>query len=79
MLWFIGVGSYWAFDVKDNGCIGAFCCTLELVEPAHAGQWMANAKNVLLSSAVSLSVLVFVHIKQLMLKTMAALLCFVVH
>ena len=35
---------------------------LNLLEPAHAGYWMANAKNVLLSSAVSLSLLVFVHI-----------------
>ena len=49
------------------------------LEPAHAEYWMANAKNVLLSSAVSLSLLVFVHIGQLMSKTVAALMCFVVH
>ena len=40
---------------------------------------MAIAKNVLLSSAVSLCLLVFVHIGQLMSKTVAALMCFVVH
>ena len=31
MLWFIVVGSYWAFDVKDSGCTGRYCCSLELV------------------------------------------------
>ena len=52
---------------------------LNLLEPAHAKYWMANAKNVLLSSAVSLSLFVFVHIGQYMSKTVAALICFVVH
>ena len=52
---------------------------LNLLESAHAEYWMAIAKNVLLSSAVSLCLLVFIHIGQLMSKTMAALMCFVVH
>ena len=79
MLWFIGVGSYWAFDVKDNGCMVRSVVLLNLLEPAHAEYWMANAENVLLSSAVSLDLLVFVHIGRLMSKTVAALMCFVVH
>ena len=42
MTWFIGVGSYWAFDVKDNGCTGRFCCTLELVGTCPC--WVLDGK-----------------------------------